>query len=936
MGGFDLKSVERRAIELCEEYNHFYVGTEHAFLAVLLDEPYLADVLKAWSITPTALQEGILAIAERGDGNPPWKGILQSPRWTELKRRAEREARDAGAQVVQSQHVVAAILREGRGVPARVLSDMSVNLMQLRGEVLQAGSGDVPIPPGRQFQKGAARGIEGMAGMADMADIVEEPTGRLREGDRRRRSGAEGAEAPAAKAKKPPADDDKRKKKSALTDYARNLTEMALLGKLEPVIGRNDEIRRALQILTRKSKNNPVLIGEAGVGKSSVVYGLAQRIAEGSVPEVMKDKELWEISMTRLVAGAAYRGEFQERMQKLMDEVAERPHVLLFIDEIHMMMGAGDHKGGMDAGNILKPALARGEFPVIGATTTDEYRKTIETDPALERRFQPVLVNEPSDDECLKILEGLRPRYEEHHGIKIHDRALLASVKLSTRFLPDRSLPDKAIDLIDEAAARLKLQASSKSIVMTGPPRFEVREEDVAEVVSAWSGVPVTRVSQEEGERLLSIEQSMRGRVIGQDEAIRVVAQTVRVMRMGLGNPSRPGGVFLFLGPTGVGKTELARTLAEFLFGTDKDYIRIDMSEYMEKHAISRLIGSPPGYVGHEEEGQLTSAVRKRPFSVVLLDEIEKAHPDVFDLFLQVFDDGRLTDSKGRTVNFTNTIIICTSNVGTRHDVMSDPDDPDMVEYIHEELRKKFRLEFINRFDEIVIFRSLNESALERIIDLQVGEFARRLREQRGTMLAVSAEAKAFLLRKGYSPALGARPLRRAIQSLLVKPLAEEMLRGDYRAGDLITVKLAGDRLAFSKEDFSDLDGVPRSTPSPRVTAEPARKRRESTDSAVAPAPDALATAGSLRGSGERRPSPAREGAPSRVVSDAPVAPRDLGHGQATAPPVADVDADDDDLAPTIPRRRPSPPPSPAPPRPKPGSDAYGGEDEAFWDGLES
>jgi ATP-dependent Clp protease ATP-binding subunit ClpC len=936
MAGLDLSQVERRARELSEEFNHFYIGTEHAFLAVLLDEPYLREVLAGYDITPKIMTEAILKIAERGDGSPPWKGFWESPRWGEVKRRAEREARDAGSRSVQSQHVVAAILREGRGIPARVLSELDVNLPQLRGEVLLAGSGDVEaIPPGKGYQKGAARDMEGMAGMADMADIVE---GSPRSPGRRRTDPDKAARGDDGK---------KRKGKSALLDYGRNLTELAREGQLEPVIGRQDEIRRCLQILTRKSKNNPVLIGEAGVGKSSVAYGLAHRIAEGRVPEIMREKELWELSMTRIVAGAAYKGEFQERMTKLMDEVHERPNVILFIDEIHMMMGAGDHKGGMDAGNILKPALARGEFPVIGATTTDEFQKTIETDPALERRFQPVLVNEPSEAECLEILEGLRPRYEQHHGIKIVDKALIAAVKLSTRFLPDRSLPDKAIDLIDEAAARVKLSASSKSIIMEGPPRFEVREEDIAEVVSAWSGVPVTRVGQEETERLLNIEQSLRTRVIGQEAAIKTVADTVRVMRMGLGNPNRPAGVFLFLGPTGVGKTELAKALAEFLFGSEKDYIRIDMSEYMEKHAISRLIGSPPGYVGHEEEGQLTQQVRRRPFSVVLLDEIEKAHPDVFDLFLQVFDDGRLTDSKGRTVNFTNTIIICTSNVGTRHDVASDPDDPAVIDHVDEELRKKFRLEFINRFDERVIFRSLDQKALEKIVDKLVGEKARQVRESRGLMLAVSADARALLLKKGYSPAYGARPLKRIVETMLVKPLAHELLSGKYRSGDLITARAEGERLVFVKEDFdwsssgggenpsSSGDAPPaRPSPQPPPARRPSRSDEGTLDGDTGRLDEAhLAAAGaSARGTrGSRDPdrSERKNGRdPERSVTNAPTAPSDL------ASQLRETE-DDDDLKPTLPRRRPDlGPRTPPATRPDPRSDAF--SDDDFWDDLNS
>ena len=959
MAGLDLKTVEQRAIQLSQEFRHYFLGTEHVFLAVLVDEPYLADVLARYKLTAKAVTDAVLKIAERGDGDAPWKGVPQTQRLVRIKQLAEREARDAGATGVESQHVIAAILREGRGIPARVLESLNVDLLALRGEVLSAGSdrdstGGAPASPAAEAAR-AARRMEGPEGMAGMADIVgSEPSS-----DRRRKPEASSE----ATEKKP-----RTAKKSPLSDYARELTSLARENKLEPVIGRADEIRRCLQILTRKGKNNPVLIGEAGVGKSSVVYGLAQRIAEGRVPDAVKEKEVWELSITRLVAGAAYRGEFQERLQKLMDEVLERPNVILFIDEIHMLMGAGDHKGGMDAGNILKPALARGEFPVIGATTTDEYRRSIETDPALERRFQPVLVNEPSDRECLQILEGLRPRYETHHGIKISDHALKAAVKLSTRYLPDRSLPDKAIDLIDEASARVKLSASSKSIILDGPPSFEVREEDIAEVVSHWSGVPVTQLTVEESERLRNIEQSLRGRVIGQDDAIRVVAQTIRVMRMGLGNEGRPAGVFLFAGPTGVGKTELARALAEFLFGSEKDLIRLDMSEFMEKHMVARLIGPPPGYVGFEDEGQLTGAVRKKPYSVVLLDEIEKAHPDVFDLFLQVFDDGRLTDSRGRTINFTNTLIIMTSNIGTRPDIVADPDDPTQVEYLETELRKRFRLEFLNRIDDRLLFRSLGPASLERIIDLQIGEFARRLRERRGVMLAVGADARRLLLEKGYSPSLGARPLKRAIDSMLVKPLAEVMLGGEYRAGDLITVKTRDGKIAFAKEDF---DHEEEDEPAPDASTRPSAPSPPPAPAArpePAPAPRGTSTprvpqGASLRGSGERRATargatervagsaqtPAEErratsaaptaptADPNRDFSEAPRAPRNLGgtldaiasarrRQRDDAPDARSLDDDDDDLRATLPRARPDPADLRRPRKSPPSDDGVWGE----------
>jgi len=793
-----LEKIQQKARQISEGYGHHFLGTEHMFLAMLLEEPVLADALNEWDVSSGALVESVLAIAERGEGPPPWNGFPVSPRLTRCLKAADREAQAQGHKSAQPLNLLSAILLDARAIPSRVLREFGVELGALRNDLAKrAARPKAPPSAGKEVVKGSQRAMEGNEGPLDINDILGAGVGSEKSSSGK----------PAEKKSAPP--DKDKKEKDPLAAYGQNLTQMAREGKLAPVIGRQDEIRRCLQILTRKGKNNPVLIGEAGVGKTSVAVGIAQRIAEGRVPEIVADREIWEISMTRLIAGAAYRGEFQERLQKIMDEVVARPNVILFIDELHMLVGAGDSKGGMDAGNILKPALARGDFPLIGATTTDEYRKNIEADPALERRFQPVLVNEPSEKECLVILEGLRERYEKHHSVRISDRALLAAIKLSTRFLPDRSLPDKAIDLLDEAASRVKLQQYSMSMSPEGPPENEVGVEAVAEVVSLWSGVPVTQLTQEETERLLHIEENLSGRVIGQDHAVHSVAQTIRVMRMGFGNPNRPAGVFLFLGPTGVGKTELARALAEFLFGSEKDMIRIDMSEYMEKHAISRLIGSPPGYVGHDEEGQLTSAVRTRPYSVVLLDEVEKAHSDVFLLFLQVFDDGRLTDSKGRTVNFTNTIIVMTSNVGshTEGKLPGNPDDPDYAESVYEAVRRKFAPEFVNRIDEQIIFRPLGRESLEKIVDLQLTDVGRRVRESKNVMLAVEPEAREVLLRKGFSPQYGARPLKRAVQSLLVKPMAEEMLRTRYTPGDLMVVRADGDRLTFHRQDL--MGGAP-------------------------------------------------------------------------------------------------------------------------------
>jgi ATP-dependent Clp protease ATP-binding subunit ClpC len=740
------------AEQISKDEGHFYLGAEHLFMALLKDEPFAAQMLQTARIEQEALLEGIREIAEKGDGHPLWDGIIETPRIKKIYRNAERDAETSHSREVEPNHVMAGILFEEKCVPARVMRNLGADLRKVRENLIHLKLPEERVPVDKSER-------------------------------------------------------DFEKRFPTLTRYSRDLTRLAKDGKLDPVVGRQDELRRTLQILTRKSKNNPVLIGEAGVGKTAVVIGLALRIASGQVPEVMAKKRLFELNMSSVVAGTKHRGEFEERLQKLVEEVTKMPDVILFIDEIHTIVGAGDVKGGMDAGNILKPILARGEFPCIGATTTDEYRRYIESDPALERRFQPVMVSEPSEEEALEILKGLKERYERHHGVTFDEKALLAAVKLSVRYLPDRFLPDKAIDLMDEAAAKIKI----RSVVVEPGEKipYQVTEETVAEVVSLWTGIPVAKLTQEESEKLLQMEDMIRGRLIGQEDAVRVVAQTIRMVRMGLASPTRPAGVFLFLGPTGVGKTEMAKALAEFLFGSEKEMVRLDMSEFMEKHAITRLVGSPPGYVGHEEEGQLTKAVRTKPYSVVLLDEIEKAHPEVFDLFLQVFDDGRLTDSKGRTVNFTNTIIIMTSNLGTSqvdehgNIQLMNLDDPNVREEIMKVLRKSFRPEFLNRIDETIIFKPLTRDEISRIVDLNIKDLARRLQDKQ-LSLEIDPTALEFLLKNGYSPAYGARPMKRAIQSYIIKPLAEEMLKFGVRAGDTLIIKAEGDSLTFAKkeEDF--------------------------------------------------------------------------------------------------------------------------------------
>ncbi len=698
---------------------------------------------------------------------------------------------------------------------------------------------------------------------------------------------------------------------AALEKYGRDLTQLAQQGKLDPVIGRDEEIRRVMQILSRRTKNNPVLVGEAGVGKTAIVEGLAQRIVRGDVPEGLKDKRIFQLDMGALVAGAKYRGEFEERLKAVLNEIARSEgQIILFIDEIHTVVGAGKAEGAMDAGNILKPMLARGELHTIGATTLDEYRKYIEKDAALERRFQPVYVDEPSVEDTISILRGLKERYEAHHGVRIQDAAIIAAATLSHRYIPERHLPDKAIDLIDEAAARLRLEIDSKPAeldeidrrimqleierealkkerdraskerlkkieqeladlreksnalrarweqeksiieeiqhlqqameelkvkieqaerrgdletaarlrygetlelqrkleeaqarlkqVQGEDPllRLEVGPEEVAKVVAEWTGIPVSRLMESEREKLLRMEEELHKRVVGQDEAVRAVANAVRRARAGLQDPNRPIGSFLFLGPTGVGKTELARALAEFLFDTEEAMIRIDMSEYQEKHTVSRLIGAPPGYVGYEEGGQLTEAVRRRPYSVVLLDEIEKAHPEVFNVLLQLLDDGRLTDGHGRTVDFTNTIVIMTSNVGSRwiKELGAEAARPRVME----ELDRAFRPEFLNRIDEIIIFRSLTKEDLVRIVDIQV-ERLRKLLRDRGMDIVLTEAAKQHLAEVGYDPVYGARPLKRAIQRELQDPLALAILEGRFGEGDTVRVDFRDGQMIFEK-----------------------------------------------------------------------------------------------------------------------------------------
>src|SRR5438094_104933 len=597
-------------------------------------------------------------------------------------------------------------------------------------------------------------------------------------------------------------------KYQTLEKYGRDLTQLARRGKIDPVIGRDNEIRRVMQVLSRRTKNNPVLIGEPGVGKTAIVEGLARRIISGDVPESLKNKRIIAMDIGAMVAGAKFRGEFEDRLKAFLKEVTDsQGEIILFIDELHTIVGAGAAEGSVDASNMLKPMLARGELRTIGATTLDEYRKYIEKDAALERRFQPVMVNEPSVEDTIAILRGLKERYEVHHGVRITDAALVAAAVLSHRYISDRFLPDKAVDLVDEAASRLKIELDSmpteidvieREIMqheMERQARQEVTEEDIAQVVSSWTGIPVSRLQESERAKLLRLEEHLHQRVVGQDAAIKAVANAVRRARAGLQDPNRPIGSFIFLGPTGVGKTELSRALAEFLFDDENAMIRIDMSEYMEKHTVARLIGAPPGYVGYEEGGQLSEAVRRKPYSVVLFDEIEKAHHDVFNVLLQVLDDGRITDGQGRTVDFKNTVIIMTSNIGSQF-ITEEESSEGRSRLVIDALRAHFRPEFLNRVDEIIIFDRLTEEDLKKIVEIQLSRLTKRLAQQNIT-LKLSDSAETLIAREGYDPVYGARPLKRAIQRYLLDPLSMNILEGKFGEGQTIRAEAKNGAIEF-------------------------------------------------------------------------------------------------------------------------------------------
>lgn len=851
------EEARKVAGEMSRRWKHHYLSTEHFFYACCQVDGDCSRWLSRRGLDLARLEEEILRWVPEGDEVPIWEGVIEAPRWRRIVKSCQEEAEAQKAMRVEPKHILAAILSDGGGIAARILRTQENDLKACRIELLGGAS--------------AASGRP-----------ASSPGGR--------------ASSPAESPKEPT----KGGKEKFLGKYARDLVALAREGKVDPVIGRNDEVRRVLQILTRKTKSNPVLIGEPGVGKTAVAFGLALRIAQGQVPDILKDRRVMDLSLSSMVAGAKHRGEFEERLEGIVQDAMADPRIVLFIDEIHQLVGAGDSRGGMDASNILKPALARGDFPVLGATTTDEYRKFIEADPALERRFQPVLVGEPSEADALEILKGLRGRYESHHGVKFSDAALLSAVKLSVRFLPDRNLPDKAIDLIDESAARIKTRSG---VFLAGErPVFEVTEDVIAEVVADWTGIPVQRMTEEESTRLLKIEEFLRQRVVGQNHALEAVAQTIRVVRVGLVSPNRPGGVFLFIGPSGVGKTELGKALAEFLFGSDREIVRLDMSEFHDKHSLSRLIGSPPGYIGHDEEGQLTGAVRTKPYSVVLLDEVEKAHPEVFDIFLQVFDDGRLTDSKGRTVNFANTIIILTSNLGAREVIASGQTCDtgiagqldQMPQLYQKALREHFRPEFLNRIDEIVAFRSLEAKDLEGIVRIQLKRLIETLKDKE-VELVLEQGAVDFLLEVGYQPAFGARPLQRAINTYLSRPLADELLRNRAASNALITVDRGDGRLFFRVEPRVGASPLPAPTPErPAVDPPPI-------EGPVAPSREAA-----------RLPLSVTDARTQPGMPDIPL-PRRPGSGTLSPERTYLPLGDDSGSIPRV------PPPPPPPPGPRPG-----------------
>ncbi len=793
------------AQEEARNMNYPYVGTEHILLGLIREGSGVASqVLNKLGIDADKVRQRVKELVEPGQGGAAVQELLLTPRGKRVIELAVLHARNMGHNYVGTEHLLLGLISEGEGVAARVLASMGADVNRVQQLLAQMLGGGQP------------------AGEAGSNYNPNQP----------------GAGCPGGSCSNT----------VTLNEFSRDLNQLAKEDKLDPVIGRQKEVERVIQILSRRTKNNPVLVGEPGVGKTAIAEGLAQKIVSGDVPEILADKRVVALDLAAMVAGTKYRGEFEDRIKKIISEIKQAGNIIVFIDELHTLIGAGAAEGAIDASNILKPALARGEIQAIGATTLDEYRKHIEKDPALERRFQPVMVEEPTVEETIEILKGLRDKYEAHHRVRITDEALVSAAKLADRYITDRFLPDKAIDLMDEAASRVRVQAftatpdikqmeskldeirkekeaavnnqefekaaelrdQEKELLakleeqrkawqqQQGDRELVVGENEIGEVVSGWTGIPVQKLVQEESERLLKLEEILHNRVVGQDDAVTAVAKAIRRARAGLKDPKRPIGSFIFLGPTGVGKTELAKALAEALFGDEDAMVRIDMSEYMEKHTVSRLLGAPPGYVGYDEGGQLTEAVRRRPYSVILLDEIEKAHPDVFNVLLQVLEDGRLTEAKGRTVDFRNTVIIMTSNIGVqklkhtpvvgiRTGKEAELKTEEMKRELKKELERAFRPEFINRIDEIVYFHFLTPEHIRQIVSLMLQQTAKRMAEN-DIFLEFTEQAKDYLAKEGFSEEYGARPLRRQIQKLVEDRLSEEFLQGNIRNGDKVII----------------------------------------------------------------------------------------------------------------------------------------------------
>jgi len=813
MGKFTKRAQEalQASQQVAAQLGHGYVGTEHILLGLIrVEESVAAKALKNQGVSEediinklkAVIGSGDISIAEPQDFTPRAKRILEM---------SFREALKMGTGYIGTEHLLLALLREQDSIAVKLLISMGINPQSIYDDIMAMLG---------ESNKGQG-GITINNKVASKVSNSDTPT---------------------------------------LDQFSRDLTAMATEQKFDPIIGRDKEIERVIQVLSRRTKNNPCLVGEPGVGKTAIAEGLAQKIVEGNVPEIIKNKRVVSLDLSAMIAGSKYRGEFEERIKKALDEIRASSNVILFIDELHTIIGAGAAEGAIDASNILKPSLARGEIQVIGATTLDEYRKYIEKDAALERRFQPVKVEEPTEEETIEILKGLRDKYEAHHQVHITDESIIAAVKLSSRYITDRFLPDKAIDLIDEAASKIRLrlytappnvkeleekleelEKEKESAIKTeefekageikkkqdeikkkleqeksdwkdaySKAKQEVTEEEIADIVASWTGIPVRKLAEEESERLRKLEEILHKRVIGQEEAVKAVSKAIRRGRVGLKDPKRPIGSFLFLGPTGVGKTELTKALAEALFGDDDAMVRIDMSEYMEKHSVSKLIGSPPGYVGYDEGGQLSEKIRRKPYSVILFDEVEKAHPDVFNILLQVLDDGHITDSQGRRVDFKNTVVIMTSNIGARNIVepkrlgFASADSEarnydDMKKNVMDEVKRLFRPEFLNRIDEMIVFHPLNKEHIKEIVSIMVEQLAKRIKENMGITIEISESAKDYLAKEGFDQAYGARPLRRAIQSKIEDKMAEEILDGNIKEGDHVKIDMEEDRLRFIK-----------------------------------------------------------------------------------------------------------------------------------------